>query len=74
MPQHLVPSKLPGQLTESKTNKVNLREIPSHVLLKVCICYTYKVRYPNGSAEIPEFPIALLIGLELFTAANLLNC
>lgn len=30
----------------------------SHVLQKVCIYFTYKVRYTNSSTEIPEFPIA----------------
>ncbi|RXN05757.1 ubiquitin-conjugating enzyme E2 W [Labeo rohita] len=48
----------PGQFAENETNEVNFREIPSHVLSKVCMYFTYKVRYTNSSTEIPEFPIA----------------
>jgi hypothetical protein len=32
--------------------------------------FTYKVRYTNSSTEIPEFPIAPEIALELLMAAN----
>ena len=34
----------PGQFAENETNEVNFREIPSHVLQKVCMYFTYKVR------------------------------
>ena len=34
----------PGQFAENETNVVNFREIPSHVLQKVCMYFTYKVR------------------------------
>uniref|UniRef100_A0A803T5E5 Elongin-C n=1 Tax=Anolis carolinensis TaxID=28377 RepID=A0A803T5E5_ANOCA len=51
----------PGQFAENETNKENFREIPSHVLSKICMYFTYKVRYTNSSTEIPEFPIALEI-------------
>ncbi|QQP48917.1 Transcription elongation factor B polypeptide 1, partial [Caligus rogercresseyi] len=53
---------------------VNFREIPSHVLHKVCMYFTYKVRYTNSATEIPEFPIAPEIALELLMAANFLDC
>ena len=46
----------------------------SHVLQKVCMYFTYKVRYTNSSTEIPEFPIAPEIALELLMAANFLDC
>lgn len=36
----------------------NLFNFSSHVLQKVCMYFTYKVRYTNSSTEIPEFPIA----------------
>ncbi|CAO2601600.1 Eloc [Lemmus lemmus] len=49
-------------------------EIPSHVLSKVCMDFTYKIRYTNSSPEIPEFPIAPEIALELLMAANFLDC
>lgn len=64
----------PGQFAENETNEVNFREIPSHVLQKVCQYFAYKVRYTNSSTEIPEFPIAPEIALELLMAANFLDC
>ncbi|KAH3695445.1 hypothetical protein DPMN_082905 [Dreissena polymorpha] len=63
-----------GQFAENETNEINFREIPSHVLQKVCMYFTYKVRYTNSSTEIPEFPIAAEIALELLMAANFLDC
>ncbi|XP_034527907.1 elongin-C-like [Ailuropoda melanoleuca] len=64
----------PGQFAESKTNEVNFRKIPSRVLSKVCTYFTYKVRYTNSSTEIPEFPIAPEIALEVLMAVNFLDC
>jgi len=64
----------PGQFSENETNEINFREIPSHVLQKVCMYFTYKVRYTNSSTEIPEFPIAPEVALELLMAANFLDC
>jgi transcription elongation factor B subunit 1 len=51
-----------------------LKPFRSHVLQKVCMYFTYKVRYTNSSTEIPEFPIAPEIALELLMAANFLDC
>uniref|UniRef100_A0A2I3HEV3 Elongin-C n=1 Tax=Nomascus leucogenys TaxID=61853 RepID=A0A2I3HEV3_NOMLE len=62
----------PGQFAENETD-----EILSHVLSKVyalCIYFMYKVRYTNSSTEIPEFPIAPEIALELLMAVNFLDC
>ncbi|XP_064382913.1 elongin-C-like [Halichondria panicea] len=64
----------PGQFSENETNEVKFREIPSHVLSKVCQYFTYKVRYTNSSTEIPEFTISREIALELLMAANFLDC
>ncbi|XP_076296851.1 transcription elongation factor elongin C isoform X1 [Lasioglossum baleicum] len=64
----------PGQFAENEANEVNFREIPSHVLQKVCMYFTYKVRYTHSSTEIPEFPIAPEIALELLMAGNFLDC
>ncbi|XP_038057608.1 elongin-C [Patiria miniata] len=64
----------PGTFAEHEANEVCFREIPSHVLCKVCMYFTYKVRYTNSSTEIPEFPIAPEIALELLMAANFLDC
>ncbi|VDM22327.1 unnamed protein product [Hydatigera taeniaeformis] len=63
-----------SQFQENETNVVHFREIPSHVLQKVCSYFAYKVRYSNSSSEIPEFPIAPEISLELLMAANFLDC
>ncbi|XP_078037284.1 transcription elongation factor elongin C isoform X3 [Augochlora pura] len=64
----------PGQFAENEANEVNFREIPSHVLQKVCMYFAYKVRYTHSSTEIPEFPIAPEIALELLMAGNFLDC
>ncbi|XP_065175269.1 elongin-C-like [Sycon ciliatum] len=64
----------PGQFEENETNEVLFREIPSHVLAKVCSYFTYKAKYTNSIAEIPEFPIAPEVSLELLMAANFLDC
>ena len=39
----------PGQFAENETNEVNFREIPSHVLQKVCMYFTYKVLRKPGT-------------------------
>ena len=54
--------------------QVQFREIPSHVLCKVCMYFAYKNRYTNSTSEIPEFPIEPEIALELLMAANFLDC
>ncbi|KAG5204935.1 hypothetical protein JEQ12_019380 [Ovis aries] len=42
----------PGQFAENETNEVNFREIPSHVLSKVCMYFTYKgYEKPSGSVK-----------------------
>ena len=64
----------PGQFSENETNEVRFREIPSYVLQKVCMYFTYKVRNTNSTTEIPEFPIPPEIALELLMAANFLDC
>ncbi len=64
----------PGQFAENETNEVNFREIPSHVLQKVCTYFANKLRYTNGASEIPEFPIQPELALELLMAANFLDC
>lgn len=57
-----------------ESNQVNFREIPSYVLEKVCQYFTYKIKYTNSSQEIPDFPIAPEIALELLMAAKFLDC
>jgi len=43
-------------------------------ILLVCHYFTYKARYTNSAMEIPEFPIAPEVALELLMAANFLDC
>ncbi|TKR96473.1 hypothetical protein L596_010483 [Steinernema carpocapsae] len=64
----------PGQYEENESNIVHFREIPSHVLHKICQYFTYKSRYSNSSTEIPEFNMQPEISLELLMAANFLDC
>ncbi|KIH51932.1 Skp1 family, tetramerization domain protein [Ancylostoma duodenale] len=64
----------PGQYSENESNEVNFREIPSHVLQKVCQYFAYKVRYTSSATEIPEFNITPEVALELLMAANFLDC
>ncbi|KAE9416032.1 hypothetical protein Angca_008563, partial [Angiostrongylus cantonensis] len=64
----------PGQYSENESNEVNFREIPSHVLQKVCQYFAYKVRYTSSATEIPEFIITPEVALELLMAANFLDC
>ncbi|WKY15200.1 hypothetical protein Q1695_000583 [Nippostrongylus brasiliensis] len=64
----------PGQYSENESNEVNFREIPSHVLQKVCQYFAYKVRYTSSATEIPEFSITPDVALELLMAANFLDC
>ncbi|KAM9618020.1 elongin-C-like [Trichechus inunguis] len=64
----------PGQFAENETNEVNFRELSSHVLSKVCMYFTHKVRYVNSSTEIPKFPTIPEIALELLMAMNFPDC
>merc|ERR1712037_652534 len=47
----------PGQFAENETNEVNFREIPSHVLTKLCQYFAYKFYYTGTAREVPEFHI-----------------
>ncbi|XP_060844835.1 elongin-C-like [Rhopalosiphum padi] len=64
----------PGQFSENETNVIHFREIPSHVLQKVCMYFAYKDPYTNCPDPAPEFPIPAEISVELLMAANFLDC
>ncbi|XP_035583198.1 elongin-C-like [Zalophus californianus] len=64
----------PGQFAKNEINEVSFRDIPSHVLPKVCMHLTHEVLYTNSSMEMPEFPTAPAIVWELLMAANFLDC
>ena len=64
----------PGQFAENETNEVNFREIPSHVLTKLCQYFAYKFYYTNRSYNVPRFHIPPEISIELLMAANFLDC
>lgn len=63
----------PGQFTDSEKNEVHFRKGPSHVPSKVCMCFIDNVPPQHSSAEIPEFPVASEIALELLMAVNFLD-
>merc|ERR1711948_86223 len=64
----------PGQYRENEANEIRFKEIPSHVLSKICTYFMYRVKYADSAQEVPEFPIAADIALELLMAANFLDC
>uniref|UniRef100_A0A2K6REI4 Elongin-C n=1 Tax=Rhinopithecus roxellana TaxID=61622 RepID=A0A2K6REI4_RHIRO len=64
--EHALTSVAQVNFAENKTNEVSIREVPSHVLSKVC--------YTNSSTKIPKLPIAPETALELLVAANFLDC
>ncbi|VDO65748.1 unnamed protein product [Heligmosomoides polygyrus] len=63
----------PGQPSGKEINEVHFRDIPSHVLQKVCHYFMYKAHYSSSADEIPEFKIAPNAALELLMAANFLD-
>ncbi|KAI3379138.1 hypothetical protein SNEBB_010870 [Seison nebaliae] len=64
----------PGQFAENEDNEIIFKEMPSHVLNKVCQYFTYRVKYTNSTTDIPEFHIPSSLALELLMAANFLDC
>ncbi|KAL0604134.1 Elongin-C [Plecturocebus cupreus] len=64
----------PGQFPENETNEVNFREMPSYVLSKACMYFTYNIHYTSSSTEISKFPVTPEIALELLVAENFLDC
>ncbi|VDO19402.1 unnamed protein product [Heligmosomoides polygyrus] len=64
----------PGQFSETESNEVHFKEIPSHVLHKVCQYFIYKAHYTSSPTEIPELNITPDIALEVLMAANFLDC
>merc|ERR1712027_256278 len=64
----------PGQYRENEANEIRFKEIPSHVLGKICTYLMYRIKYADSAQEVPEFPIAADIALELLMAANFLDC
>ena len=63
----------PYCFTESETNVIEMKDIGSNVLEKVCHYMAYKYKYNNGQTEIPPFEIDPDISLELLMASNFLN-
>uniref|UniRef100_A0A452QAD5 Elongin-C n=1 Tax=Ursus americanus TaxID=9643 RepID=A0A452QAD5_URSAM len=64
----------PDRFAESEINEVNFRDIPSHVLSKVRMYFTYEVHYTKSSMKIPGFPTAPEIVGGWLMAANFLDC
>ncbi|CAD5235602.1 unnamed protein product [Bursaphelenchus xylophilus] len=63
----------PFESTETMPNSVNLKDVPSHVLRKVCHYLAYKMRFTDHEEEIPEFEIAPEVALQLLMTSNFLD-
>ena len=55
-------------MSSAKVYFIHLVSIENNSL--VCGYFEYKARYTNSAMEIPEFPIAPEVALELLMAAN----
>ncbi|RZF46956.1 hypothetical protein LSTR_LSTR011224 [Laodelphax striatellus] len=66
----------PKQIEEDKTNALEFTEykIPSHLMQKLCIYFTYRVFYTNYSSEVPDFPLTIQEAVELYKVAKYLYC
>ncbi|PNF27971.1 Elongin-C [Cryptotermes secundus] len=64
----------PSETPENEPLRVDMKRYQSHVLQTVCTYLIYKVYYTNSTTEIPLFPIASEMSLELVDVANYLNC
>ena len=67
----------PVQSEENEMGEIRFRQIPSHILAKVCKFLQHKVRYANSVIERPEFPLegeTVETVLELVVAASFLDC
>jgi transcription elongation factor B subunit 1 len=74
MTTHHPSSLLPGTFTETELGEIKFPEISSSVLEIVCRYFYYKLRYQNATTKnIPEFPVAPEMALELLMAANFLD-
>eukprot|EP00053_Salpingoeca_punica_P003092 m.41162 g.41162 ORF g.41162 m.41162 type:complete len:107 (-) comp11971_c0_seq1:228-548(-) len=62
-----------GQFVENERNEIVFRDIPSHIMERVCVFLHYRARYHNPTSEVPEFAIQPEIALELLMAANFLD-
>jgi transcription elongation factor B subunit 1 len=63
-----------GTFTETEHGEVRFPEISTPILERVCQYFYYKLRYQNSTAKnIPEFPVAPELALELLMA-GLLCC
>lgn len=66
--------RLAGTFTETELGEIKFPEISSSVLEIVCRYFYYKLRYQNATTKnIPEFPVAPEMALELLMAANFLD-
>ncbi|GFS57651.1 elongin-C, partial [Trichonephila inaurata madagascariensis] len=74
---HAVPHLLAVPELENDPDNENileLKDLSSLVIQKVCQYFAYKAQYFDGPPEIPNFDVDLEIALELLMAANFLDC
>ncbi|KAJ1511097.1 hypothetical protein HMI54_011802 [Coelomomyces lativittatus] len=64
----------PGRFAEAQQNLIEFKDIKAIVLEKICQYLHYAVRFTNANSEIPEFKFEPELALELFMAADFLDC
>eukprot|EP00968_Pinguiococcus_pyrenoidosus_P007158 scaffold473_cov257-Pinguiococcus_pyrenoidosus.AAC.10 len=64
---------LSGQFVESG-GEITFKELSTPILERVIQYLYYKVRYTNSDEKIPEFDINPELVMDLFMAANFLEC
>lgn len=65
---------IPDRFTESVSKRVELKNLQSKILAKVCEYLKYKEKYGNESGDIPEFKVEPELSLEVLMAADYLEC
>ncbi|XP_060845143.1 uncharacterized protein LOC132924717 [Rhopalosiphum padi] len=63
----------PVQIAENEINEIRFKEVPSHVLKEYCKYMVKKRSNPNSTLYIPEFPLLLVMAVEILIAANIIN-
>ena len=64
---------LQSDFHEGVQRVINLNEISSDVLERVCMYFYFKLQYTNSTGEIPEFDVDNENVMELLMAASFLD-
>mmetsp|Transcript_6500 Transcript_6500/g.11221 ORF Transcript_6500/g.11221 Transcript_6500/m.11221 type:complete len:127 (+) Transcript_6500:26-406(+) len=63
----------PGNFVDNARGVIELKEISTPILEKVCQYFMYKLKYMHTPYPFPEFKVESDIALELMMAANFLD-